>query len=332
MRVLVTGASGFIGAALAARLAARGDRVRALVRRSSRRAGLEALGAEIAFGDVGEPASLAGAVDGCDAVVHLAGVVKALGRDEFFRVNAEGTVHLCRACADAARRPALLLVSSLAAAGPSSPSRPRSEEDAPAPVSDYGHSKLAAEQALRGFTGRLEATVVRPPVVYGPGDREFLPPLFRMARLGLVPKVGFGAKRYSLVHVEDLVDGSLAALERGERLGRDGSEGIYFLADGGAHAWGDIVRAAAAALGRRALVVPLPEVASLAVAAVGAAAAALTGRPAILSFDKIRELRQSSWTCAIDRAVRELGFAPRLPLAEGMRQSAEWFAAAVAPG
>ena len=324
MRFLVTGASGFIGSTLAALLVSRGTKVRALVRRSSRREGLERLGAEVAFGDVTDEASLPAAVDGCDVVVHLAGLVKALGRRQLFRVNVEGTRHVARACAGAARPPILILVSSLAAAGPSGPSRPRVEEDAPAPVSRYGESKLLAEEALRGHDG-LQATVVRPPIVYGPGDREVMPPLLRMARLGVILKAGFADKRYSLVHVDDLCQGILAAAERGHRLDASGSEGIYFLSDGGEHSWDDVGEAVCAALGRHGLVLPLPEVAGLPVALASSVLAALTRRPAILSFDKMREIRQPAWTCSSARAERELGWRPRLKLAEGMRRSVEWF-------
>lgn len=324
MRFLITGASGFIGLTLAALLGSRGTKVRALVRRSSRREGLERIGAELAVGDVTDPASLPAAVEGCDAVVHLAGLVKALSRKEMLRVNVEGTRHVARACAQAARPPVLVLVSSLAAAGPSTLARPRTEEDAPAPVSLYGESKLQAEEALRE-QGGLEATVLRPPIVYGPGDKEVLPSLLRMARLGVILKAGLADKRYCLVHVEDLCRGILAAAERGRRLGRAGSEGIYFLTDGGEHSWDDVGEAVCAALGRHGLVLPLPEVAGLPVALVSAVLATLTRRPAILSFDKMREIRQVAWTCSSARAERELGWHPRFALAEGIRQSVEWF-------
>jgi len=327
VRYLLTGGTGFIGQNLAGKIVARGHRVRALVRASSRTAGLEALGVELARGDVTCPDALPGAVDGCDVVVHLAGLVKAIGREEYLRVNALGTRALALACAGARHRPRLVLVSSLAAAGPAAPGRPRREEDPPAPVSLYGESKLAAEREVQGVAGRVEAVILRPPIVYGPGDKELLPALFRMARLGVVLKAGLGDKRYSVVHVEDLCDAILAAAERGKAVGREGHEGIYFIADGVEHAWEDIGRAVLDALGARGRVLAVPEAVSWLVAAGSAVASGLTGLPAMLSFDKMNEIRQSAWTCAIDRACRELGFSPRYPLAEGMRQSADWFRA-----
>jgi dihydroflavonol-4-reductase len=324
VRWLVTGATGFIGLTLAERLVARGEAVRALVRDAGRARELAGMGAEVVRGDVSRPETLPEAVAGVDVVVHLAGLVKAVTPQELFAVNARGTRDLAMAAA-AAGRPRFLLVSSLAAAGPSAPGRPRTEDQAPAPVSDYGRSKLAAEEALRPLAGELHATVIRPPLVYGPRDREFLPALFRMARARLVVKAGFGEKRYSIVHVDDLVDLILDAAGRGHRLERRGTEGIYFGDDGVEHTWEGLAGAALGALGRRGLVLPLPEAVSWVAAGASTAAARLTGRAAILSLDKMLEIREAAWTCSSQRARRELGWRPRHSLVDGMRQSVKWY-------
>jgi len=327
VRVLLTGATGFIGGALAERMAARGDRVRALVRPASAADGLRRLGAEVVPGDLGDRASLDAAVDGCEAVIHVAGAVKALRARDFLRVNGEGTRRVAEACAAATPRPVLLYVSSLAAAGPAPDGRPRTEEDPPAPVSRYGESKLAGERAVRERAPALEASIVRPPVVYGPRDRELMPALLRMARLGLAPRLGLAERRLSTVHVADLCDGILAVLARGRRVGRSGTAGTYFLDDGAVHGWEEIARAAGDAWGARVRLVPLPRAAAFPLALGGAIASAVTRRPSMLSLDKIREVRQASWTCTSARARREVGYEPRLPLAEGMRDAVAWFRA-----
>ena len=326
MRVLVTGATGFIGAALAERLAARGDRVRALVRVTSRAGALERLGAELVRGDVRDASTLAAAVDGCDAVVHLAGAVKALRPGDFFLANASGTRNVAEACARAARPPRLVYVSSLAAAGPAPEGRPRREDDPPAPVSNYGESKLAGERAVRAVSDRLEASIVRPPIVYGPRDHELVPQLLRMARMGLVVRVG-PEKRYSLVHVADLCDGILAVADRGRRLGPEGGQGIYFIDCGLDHSWDEIALAACSAAGRRARVVQVPQLLGVAVVAGASVAAALTRKPSILSFDKLKEMRQPAWTCTSERARREVGYVPKYPLEPGMADAVAWFRA-----
>ncbi len=324
MRILVTGATGFIGTALVERLVARGDRVRALVRPTSRTAALQALGVELAPGDVADVRSLTAAIEGCDRVFHLAGAVKALTRDELFRANIDGTRNVAIACAAAPTPPLLVYVSSLAAAGPARAGRPRREDDAVAPVSRYGESKLAGEEAIRDVCHRVEASVVRPPVVYGPRDRELMPQLLRMARFGVVVRAG-PQKEYSVVHVSDLCEALLAVAERGRRVGRSGSDGIYFVEDGRDHTWDEIALAACAAVGRRARVVALPEAASLLVAAGSSVLSTLTGTPSILSFDKIKEVRQPAWTCSSERAARELGYAPQFPLERGMPDAVDWF-------
>ena len=324
MRWLLTGATGFIGLNLAERLVQRGDEVRALVRDPARAGELEDLGAELVVGDVSRPETLPPAVRGADAVVHLAGIVKAVRREDYFAVNAEGTRALARAAASAGRV-RFLLVSSLAAAGPSAPGRARTEEDPPAPVSVYGESKLAAEEALRERARDLEATVVRPPLVYGPRDKEMLPALFRMAQAGVVVKAGLGEKLYSVIHVDDLCDLIVLAALCGRRLEESGSQGIYFGDSGPTHTWEDLARAALDSLGRRGVVLAVPDAVSWLVAGASSAAARLRGRAAIFSLDKMLEIREAAWTCSSARARRELEWEPRLGLFEGMRRSAEWF-------
>jgi len=328
LRVLVTGASGFIGMALAERLTARGDRVRALVRRTSRVAELEKLGAELAPGDVGDPSALAAAVEGCDLVLHAAGAVKAHAAQELFHANADGTRNVAQACARAAQPPVLVYLSSLSAAGPAVDGRPRTEEDPPSPVSHYGESKLAGERAIRAVAGPLGASIVRAPIVYGPREKELLPSILGMARLGFVLRAGFAQKRYSILHVSDLCDGILAVAERGRRAAPEGTEGVYFLDDGAVHTWDEIALAACSAWGARVRVLPVPETASAVVALGSSLAAAFTGRPTMLSFDKMKEIRQAAWTCSSGRARREVGYAPRVPLGQGMADAVAWFRAA----
>jgi len=282
------------------------------------------MGADLVHGDVARPDSLAEAVPDVDVVVHLAGLVKALSREEFFSVNVEGTRSLARFAARSARTK-FVFVSSLAAAGPSTPGRRRTETDRPAPVSLYGQSKLAAEDALRAFAPTLDASIIRPPIVYGPRDKEFLPSLFRLARTGVIAKSGMGEKHYSLIHVDDLVALIIDVADRGGRVDEAGSSGVYFCADGVDYTWEALARGAMTALGRRGTVVPIPEVITWLAAGVSSAAAHLTGRPAILSLDKMMEIREKAWTCSSDKARRELGWSPRVSFVDGMRDSVRWF-------
>src|SRR5581483_8675949 len=208
-RALVTGASGFIGRHLAEHLLREGVRVRVLVRDARRWRGPRT---EMAVGDLADRAALRNAVRGVDRVYHVAGLTKARREADYFTVNHLGTVHLLQACLEV--NPALrrfVLVSSQAAAGPVWAGRPVTEHDPPRPVSAYGWSKLRAEQAALACSPLLPITIVRPPVVYGPRDRDTLL-VFRAARFGLVPRLGPLAC-LSIVHVDDLVRGTRCAGE-----------------------------------------------------------------------------------------------------------------------
>ena len=174
MRVLVTGASGFLGSHIAEQLSKEGHTVRALVRKSSNRRFLETLpGVEFAEGSVEDAAKVDLAAKGVDAIVHSAGLVKARNKDEFHATNVVGTTNLLAAGkAQGKKLKRFVFVSSLAAVGPSPDGRPVDGEREPNPVTHYGRSKLEAERAVRAAKGELPVTVIRPPLIYGPRDNE----------------------------------------------------------------------------------------------------------------------------------------------------------------
>ncbi|HLL06336.1 MAG TPA: NAD-dependent epimerase/dehydratase family protein [Myxococcaceae bacterium] len=321
MHFLLTGGTGFIGQRLARRIIERGDKLTVLVRKTSKRGALEKLGASFASGDLLTGEGLAEAARGVDCVLHLAGVTKSKDWEGYFQGNAEGTRRLVRALAELPTPPRLVYCSSLAAGGPSVPGRPRREEEPAAPVSLYGRSKLGGEQALREYAGRVPCVVLRPPIVYGPGDQEFLPSILPMARLGLVLKSGFGPKHYSVIHVDDLCTALLAAAERGQTLKtEDPSTGVYTVSDGTEYAWEEVCAKLATALGhaKPPAVVPVPETVSYVVGLGSELAARVRGTVPMLSRDKVREMRCPAWTCSTERATRELGFTPAIPLAQGL--------------
>jgi len=216
--VVVTGATGFIGGYLVERLVGRGDKVVCLARDTSDCRHIEALGAKVKRVSLEDGAGLAGAFSGADVVYHVAGMIYEMDRGAHQRVNAGAVSHVARTCAGCDSPPVMVLVSSLAAAGPSLNGKSRTEDDAPSPVSSYGRSKLDGERAVREWAARVPVTIVRPTVVFGARDRQLLPLLKPAARLGVLFAPGSKANRLSFVHVEDLVSMLVLAAEHGERI------------------------------------------------------------------------------------------------------------------
>lgn len=317
---LVTGASGLIGSWLAERLAEEGFAVRCLVRQTSSLQWLEGRRVSLVNGDLCRDEIPGEALRGVTHVFHCAGVLRALRSRDFFEANEQGTRRLLAACvphADSLQR--FVLISSLAAAGPGTAWRPVREDDDPAPVSVYGRSKLAAERAVLEHAHRLPVTIVRPPAVYGPRERDLLP-IYRQVRRRVRLSVGFRDRCLSLIHVHDLVDGIIATGTHANAVGR-----TYFLANDDAAAWSTFVRAVAVALGRRTVPIALPGWAAYLAAAPAELHARITGRPAVLNFDKVREISQGDWVCSTARVREEIGFRPALSLEEGVRRTVEWY-------
>jgi len=321
---VVTGASGFVGSNLVDLLAARGWRVRRLVRPESPPPSAAELGAgvethRVDFADA-RTLDRTPALDGADAVFHVGGVTKRRTLDAFRAGNVVPTRALLDALARRGARARLVLVSSQAAAGPApSPERPLTEDDPPRPVEGYGRSKLEAEEAVRG--GALPWTIVRPGAVYGPRDVDFLT-AFRHARHGLAVYPAPRGARLSLVHVDDLVDALVRAAERPGAVGR-----TYFVAAHDA-AWRDVYAAAAAAQGRRLRVELAPPAWGLRLAGrLGDLWGALTGGEPLANSHKVTLGLQRWWLCSAERARRELAWAPNVSLDEGVRRTVAWYRA-----
>lgn len=319
----MTGASGFIGRRLAAELVRRGDDVACLVRPESRTAPLRDLPVTFVPGDLGDTDSLVPAVSGRDRVFHVAGLVQAATEAAFETANAAGTRRLVEACLRAVPVPGrFVLVSSVAAAGPSGPDRPRVETDPPRPVSAYGRSKLAAEEAVRAAAGRLPATIVRPPNVLGPGSKE-IEAAIGLLRLRLSPSVADGRPRTSLIDVDDLVEALILASEHPRAAGE-----TYFVTDGATYAWPAIVDALAAEMGSVRSLVRVPYGVQLAVAGLAESLARAAGRPPRITRDIVRAGRDHFWLYDGSKIVRDLGFLPSRKMRDSVRAAA---AAAQAP-
>lgn len=304
--VALTGATGFIGSHLVRHLVDAGDRVRILARRLPLHPIYGSRAIEVVFGALEEPASLRALLDGADAVVHCAGLVKAPSRAAFFEANAAGVRRLVEAAGQTAPL-RFVLLSSLAAREPQ--------------LSHYAASKRAGETALTSGGGALAWTIIRPPAVYGPGDRETLV-FFRAARRGVMLAPRGVEGRFSMIHVSDLAEAVHAILEHPETTGQ-----TLELDDGrvGGYGWGDLAAAAGAALGRRPQLIRVPHTLLHSVAFWNEISGRLNGQVPMLTRGKLRELLHPDWTCR-DNSLHQLtGWRPKIPLEAGFADTLAWY-------
>lgn len=316
MRVLVTGGTGFIGSHLVEALVRSGHEVSALARSPGKAEELGRLGARPVRGDLRRAEGLQRAVERQEVVFHVAGLVKARSEAEYLRVNRDGTRRLAQAAAGAGVQ-RLILVSSLSAAGPAEPGRRRADDEPPAPVTAYGRSKLAAESAAR--ESGMPATIVRPPMVYGPRDVEVLR-VFRMAARGVALVFGDGGQELSAIYVEDLVGALIAVAKCDAARGR-----TYCACHPELFTSGEFVRAVGRAVGREVRPLGLPANLVRAALSVTGAAAALAGRATLLNRDKANEFLAPAWTGDPAPLTRDTGWRAEVDLAAGLAATAVWY-------
>ncbi|MEW6162450.1 MAG: NAD(P)-dependent oxidoreductase [Nitrospirota bacterium] len=314
MKALVTGATGFIGSHLCEELVRRGYKVTCLVREKSNLKWIENIDLKLTTGDCESIESLFNAVIDIDYVFHIAGLTKACSEDDFFCANTKGTENLIKAIAE--KNPKLkrfVYLSSLAAVGPSNNESPLREDTEPRPVSSYGRSKLEGEKAVLKYKGLIPITVLRPPAVYGPRDKDLFI-FFKMLKKGIFPY--WGKCYYSLLYVDDLVQGIILAAENKKAEGE-----IYFLSDSKFHTNEEIVKAISSALGTKAVRLRVPRFIMPFFAYIGER----INRQGIINRDKMSELSHSHWICDTKKAREELGFIPKVGIKEGMKWTADWY-------
>ena len=252
-------------------------------------------------GDLDNTDALRQLVAGSAAVIHAAGAVRGASRLDFDHINVTGSANVLAAVAAQARPPRLLLLSSLAAREPG--------------LSWYAASKQAGEDLLAQRPD-LDWVILRPPAVYGPGDREMLP-LFRAMARGIAPVPGAAAARISLVHVADLVAACLACLESGATRGQtltpcDGRAGGYD--------WREMADLVGAVWGRRVRLWQVPRWLLDGIAWINVTSARLSGRAPMLTPAKLRELRHGDWVTDNADITRATGWRPDIGLRQGLEQ------------
>ncbi len=319
-KILITGASGFIGSHLAETLAGQGHDVTCLLRPTSRRDFLDAGRVRLVVADFFDRSALAAAVRDADYVFHLAGVIRARDWAAYYNGNVRVTRYLLEACLQAGQRlRKFVLVSSISAVGPSVAGTFLDEESPCRPVSDYGRSKWQAEQLALEMHRELPLVIVRPPNVIGPRQQE-LYRVMRLIRRHLIPSVGNGDLQTSLCYVGDLVNALVRAAESERACGQ-----TYFVTDGRAYGWAEVTAALASALGIRGPTVAIPYSLQYALAWLVEGVAGLTGRASPLSREQIRASRKEYWLYDSRKIARELGFVAAVGMPEAIQLTVEWY-------
>lgn len=301
--IALTGATGFIGSTLARQLSSEGLRVRALTRPTSSRPSVSGSAVDWINGDLNDLDSLRRLVRGANTVIHCAGVVRGATREQFDTTNADGVARMVLAAAAQKPLPRFILLSSLAA---------RESQ-----LSPYASSKHNGEERLAAGAADMPWVAVRPPAVYGPGDRE-MRPLFQWARRGIAPRFGNPEARFSLIFVDDLAR-ALSTLARTPDLRGQ----IYELHDGhpGGYNTDQVCDTVATLYKRRVYRLPVPRTVLQLAAGINLSAAKIMRYAPMLTPGKVRELTHKDWTCDNRAIQKAIGWAPAVGLAEGIRRT-----------
>jgi len=314
MKALVTGSTGFIGSHLCEELIKRGYEVTCLVRKTSNLKWIENLDIKLISGDCTNVQSLLDVVSDYDYIFHLAGLTKARSADEFFHINTKGTENLIKAVAEKnSKLKRFVYLSSLSAAGPSTNGTPLQEDSSPSPVSNYGRSKLEGEKAVLKYKDLIPFTILRPPAVYGPRDKDLLI-FFKMLKKGIF--LDWGKCYYSLLYVDDLIQGIILSAESREAEGK-----IYFLSDNKLYTNDEIANEISSALNTKVMRLRLPKFIMPFCSFIGER----TNKHGIINRDKMRELAYSHWICDPEKAKKEIGFIPKVGIKEGIKWTADWY-------
>jgi nucleoside-diphosphate-sugar epimerase len=319
MKVLLTGASGFVGSHILDSLRSRNIPVALLLRPAANKTFIQQhlSSVEIRSGSITAPETLHSALTGITHVIHCAGCTRARNIAEFYEINQIGTRNLIAAVNATPGISRLVHISSLAAIGPATSAKPARENDVPAPVSEYGKSKLAAETEVR-TTCRIPFVIVRPPGVYGPRDYGFLS-LFKSIKSHVLPRPTVN-QSLSLVFVKDLADAALTCLDHANSSGK-----TYFVAGNEIVTSRDLADEIASLIGTWTIPVPLASGVLWLACFFQEGLSRVTGKAHLLSMQKLAELRAPGWVCDASLIQRELGFECRTKLKAGLSATLQWY-------
>ncbi len=320
MRLFLTGATGFLGSHVAELLSEQGHQLIALVRPTSNTKHLEAIGVELIEGILPQTPSLSKWLSGVDGIIHIAGAIKAKNPVDFFRINQGGTQYLVNEAISAPILPKFFLhISTIAVHRPNAHNNFCLPPEQCQPLSHYGESKLQAEFALRALKNKIPYSILRPPVLYGPKDTEFLP-FFKAIRFGVAPVLGGSTRRFSVCFGPDVAE---AIVRMCQNQPPDGE--IYSIDDGQEYTWKDLADSIAKVLKKKANLISFPVWAFYLAAFLNEIKVRLSGRADVFTINKMRELQANPWVCGNEKLYQQMNWRPATSLEAGMRSTLEYY-------
>ncbi len=324
MKILVSGATGFIGSHVVDKLLAKGYDIRCMVRKTSNLRWLENKNIELVYASLSDVDSLKNATQNVDYIYHIAGNTSAKNLDGYMYGNCTGTINLIEAALSSAPKLSrFLYVSSQTAAGPAlSKMHPSTEDMLMHPLTSYGKSKKAAEEAVNSYSGKLPFTIVRPPAVYGPRDTEILA-IFKMIKAGLIAYMGFDEKYVSLIHSDDLARGMIEAAESRNTIGK-----TYFISSDVFYSWHQVYEIIKKELNKKyTLNLRLPHFLILAAGSISGALGKFSSKPPVFNYEKGIDFTQKYWICSTASARKDFGYTQQIPLEHGIHDTVQWYKA-----
>lgn len=319
MKVLITGAAGFIGSHLTENLLNKGYTVKCLARKTTNLRWIKDLPVEIVYSDLFNIGLLKEAAKDVDYIYHLAGVIASKKKEGYYTGNQTITRNLLEAVKNNSNLKRFVFVGSQTAVGPSNNGVPVNEGTPYRPITTYGKSKMEAEKEVFKFKDIIPFTIVRLPAIYGPRDTATFD-FFKSVNLGIIPMVGFNKKFVNILHAKDAAEGIVLAGENPNALNK-----VYQIGSEQSYTWDEISAVTMKVLHRKAVKVRIPEFLVMLMAGINGCLSVFNKKPSVLNWEKGKDMIADAWTCDISKVKQELGFRQKISLEDGIKETIEWY-------